>query len=85
MTKEELIAEYGEHNVFNNQFEMAKFIQEYGIRHHFKKFETRYPNELFKKDPENYYDLAEDLLKKGLAFFNDGYYIVEDLEDVENI
>ena len=32
MTLEELKEEYGEKNVFHNQFELGKFVQEYGIR-----------------------------------------------------
>ncbi len=85
MTLEELKEEYGEKNVFHNQFELGKFVQEYGIRKKIKFISERYPNELIAKDNEVLYDLAERLLNKGFAFFNDGYYIIEDLEDLKNL
>ena len=85
MTLEELKEEYGERNVFHNQFELGKFVQEYGIRKKIKFISERYPNELIAKDNEVLYDLAEYLLNKGFAFFNDGYYIIEDLEDLKNL
>lgn len=85
MTLEELKEEYGEKNVFHNQFELGKFVQEYGIRKKIKFISERYPNELIAKDNEVLYDLAERLLNKGSAFFNDGYYIIEDLEDLKNL
>lgn len=85
MTLEELKQEYGEKNVFPNQFELGKFVQEYGIRNKIKFISERYPNELIAKDNEVLYDLAEHLLSKGFAFFNDGYYIIEDLEDLKNL
>ena len=85
MTLEELKQEYGEKNVFPNQFELGKFVQEYGIRNKIKFISERYPNELIAKDNEVLYDLAERLLSKGIAFFNDGYYIIEDLEDLKNL
>ena len=85
MTLEELKQEYGEKNVFPNQFELAKFVQEYGIRNKIKFISERYTNELIAKDNEVLYDLAEHLLSKGFAFFNDGYYIIEDLEDLKNL
>lgn len=85
MTLEELKEEYGEKNVFHNQFELGKFVQEYGIRKKIKFISERYPNELIAKDNEALYDLAERLLNKGFAFFNDGYYIIEDLEDLKNL
>lgn len=85
MTLEELKQEYGEKNVFPNQFELGRFVQEYGIRNKIKFISERYPNELITKDNEVLYDIAEHLLSKGLAFFNDGYYIIEDLEDLKNL
>lgn len=85
MTLEELKEEYGEKNVFHNQFELGKFVQEYGIRKKIKFISERYPNELIAKDNEVLYDLAERLLNKGFAFFNDGYYIIEDLEDLKSL
>ncbi len=85
MTLEELKEEYGEKNVFHNQFELGKFVQEYGIRKKIKFISERYSNELIAKDNEVLYDLAERLLNKGFAFFNDGYYIIEDLEDLKNL
>lgn len=85
MTLEELKEEYGEKNVFLNQFELGKFVQEYGIRKKIKFISERYPNELIAKDNEVLYDLAERLLNKSFAFFNDGYYIIEDLEDLKNL
>ena len=85
MTLEELKQEYGEKNVFHNQFELGKFVQEYGIGNKIKFISERYPNELIAKDNEVLYDLAERLLSKGFAFFNDGYYIIEDLEDLKNL
>ena len=85
MTLEELKQEYGEKNVFPNQFELGKSVQEYGIRNKIKFISERYPNELIAKDNEAQYDLAERLLSKGFAFFNDGYYIIEDLEDLKNL
>lgn len=85
MTLEELKQEYGEKNVFPNQFELGKFVQEYGIRNKIKFISERYPNELIAKDNEVLYDLAERLLSKGFAFFNDGYYIIEDLDDLKNL
>lgn len=85
MTLEELKEEYGEKNVFHNQFELGKFVQEYSIRKKIKFISERYPNELIAKDNEVLYDLAERLLNKGFAFFNDGYYIIEDLEDLKNL
>lgn len=85
MTLEELKEEYGEKNVFHNQFELGKFVQEYGIRKKIKFISERYPNELIAKDNEVLYDLAERLLNKGFAFFNDGYYIIEDLEDLKDL
>lgn len=85
MTLSELKKEYGEKNVFPSQFELGKFVQEYGIRNKIKFISERYPNELITKDNEVLYDLAEHLLSKGFAFFNDGYYIIEDLEDLKNL
>lgn len=85
MTLEELKQEYGEKNVFPNQFELGRFVQEYGIRNKIKFISERYPNELIAKDNEVLYDLAERLLSKGIAFFNDGYYIIEDLEDLKSL
>lgn len=85
MTLEELKQEYGEKNVFPNQFELGKFVQEHGVRNKIKFISERYPNELIAKDNEVLYDLAERLLSKGIAFFNDGYYIIEDLEDLKSL
>lgn len=85
MTLEELKKEYGENNVFPNQFEMGKFVQEYGIRNKIKFIQERYPNELITKDSDVLYDLSEKLLSKGFAFFNDDYYIIEDLADLEKL
>lgn len=83
MTKEELQKEYGSENVFDNQYEMGKFIQEYGIRHKFKNIETKYPTDVVKKDTEIFYDVAERALVKNVAFFNDDCYIIEDFEDIK--
>ena len=85
MTLNELKQEYGDANVFPNQLEMGKFVQEYGIKNKIKLISERYPNELIAKDNEVLYDIAERLLSKGFAFFNDGYYIIEDLEDLKNL
>ena len=82
MTKEELQKEYGENNVFDNQFEMGQYIQEYGIRNKFDNINLKFPTIKVKKDPEVFYDVAERALEKNVAFFNDGYYIVEDFADI---
>lgn len=85
MTLEELKQEYGDKNVFPNQFEMGKFVQEYGIRNKIKFISERFPNELVLKDNDVFYDIAECLLSKCIAFFNDGYYIIEDFEDLKSL
>lgn len=85
MTLDELKKEYGEENVFENQFEMGKCVQEYGIRNKIKYIEERYPNEKVKKDSELFYNLAEALLSKNIAFYNDGFYVVEDFEELKDL
>lgn len=85
MTKEELKKEYGENNVFDNQFEMGKFIQEYGIRNKFNNIELKYPTTAVKRDSEIFYDIAERALVKNVAFFNDNCYIIEDFADIKVI
>lgn len=85
MTKDELKAEYGENNVFDNQFEMAKFAQEFCIRNKVERICERFSNEKVKYNNDILYDLAELLLSKNLAFFNDGCYIIEDLEELKSL
>lgn len=85
MTLIELKKEYGEHNVFSNQFELGNFVQEYGIRNKIKFICDRYPNERVARDNDILYDLAEYLLSENIAFFNDDYYIIEDLADLEKL
>ena len=85
MTKEDLQKEYGTENVFDNQFEMGKYIQEYGIRNKFDNINLKYPTLKVKKDPEIFYDIAESALVKNVAFFNDGCYIVEDFSDIKEL
>lgn len=85
MTLEELKKEYGNENVFANQYALGRFVQEYGIRNKVKCICEKYSNEKIKRDPELYYDLAEDLLSQGLAFYNDGYYIVEDFDEIKSL
>ena len=81
MTKEELRNEYPDGEVFDNQFELGKFIQGYGVRHKIEHLTRRWPNAKVK-DTEIYYDVAELALEKGVAFFNDGYYIIEDFAEI---
>lgn len=85
MTLDELKKEYGETNVFENQYGMAQFAHEYAERHNYNNMELKFPLAKMKKDPESFYDLAERLLVKNIAFFNDGYYIIEDLADLASI
>ena len=82
MNKEELRNEYPDGEVFDNQFELGKFLHEYGIRHKVEHLTSRWPTAKIK-DTEDYYDIAELALSKGVAFFNDGYYIIEDLIEIE--
>ena len=85
MTLEELRNEYGEKNVFENQYEAGLAAQELGIRNKVKTFCERFPNEKIKYDRDLIYDIAELLLQKSIMFFNDGYYIIEDFEYIKNI
>lgn len=85
MTFDELKKEYGDNNVFKNQFEMSKAAQIYGVRNNIRFVCERYPDNHVKCDPEVLYDFAEKLLVKNIAFFNDGYYIIEDMEDLRSL
>lgn len=81
MTAEELRNEYPDGEVFPNQFELGKFVQEYGVRKKITAITSKWPGKV--KDTEEYYDIAELCLSKGVAFFNDDNYIIEDLLDLE--
>ena len=82
MTYEDLRNEYLDGELFKNQFELGKFLHEYGVRNKVEHLIQRWPGAKIK-DTEIYYDVAELALKKGVAFFNDGCYIIEDLAEIE--
>lgn len=80
MTKEELIKVYPNGKLFENQYEMGQFLQEYGVRNKVEHLTRRW-SEI--KDNDNFYDISELALSKGVAFYNDGFYIVEDLSEID--
>lgn len=85
MTKDELVSEYKDGKVLDNQFELGMFVHEQSLRMGNEKLRNDYPIKAVSKNKELYYDIAELSLKKGAAFFNDGYYIIEDLNDLKNL
>lgn len=81
MTKEELEDLYPDGKVFPNQYEMGQFLHEYGHRNKVSTISKTWAVPIPDKD--NYYDIAELSLSKGVSFFNDGCYIIEDLKDID--
>lgn len=78
MTKEELKNLYPEGEVFPNQYELGMFICKYGNAHDIKGISNnwKYP----PADTDVYYDIAEIALQKSMAFSNDNFWILEDLD-----
>lgn len=85
MTLEELKKEYGNNCVFLNQLEMGSFIHDYGVKNNLRNIVERFPPNKVKHNNEIYYDIAELALRKSISFFNDGYYIIDSLDELKDI